>query len=134
MDRPSRPRRIEVRPFPTSRRVVTQTLRAGRRIAPVHGLVSADVTEARRRLESAQPALSLTAFLVASVARAATAHPEVHAYRNWRGQLILHHHVDVATLVEVHTSEGPFPLAHLVRDADLRDCLLYTSDAADDLT
>ncbi|MBK5268209.1 MAG: hypothetical protein JJE47_12320 [Acidimicrobiia bacterium] len=53
--------------------------------------------------------------------RAAAAHPEVHAYRNWRGQLVLHHHVDIAVLVEVITPEGPFPLAHLVHDADARD-------------
>ena len=121
MGQPSRPRRVEVRPFPASRRVVTQALRAGRRIAPVHGLISVDVTEARRRLESAQTPQSFTAFLVASVGRAAAAHPEVHAYRNWRGQLMIHHHVDIAVLVEVHTPEGLFPLAHLVRDADLRD-------------
>lgn len=79
-----------------------------------------DVTEARRRLESAELRQSLTAFLVASVGRAAAAHPQVHAYRNWRGQLVLHHHVDIAVLVEVHTPEGSFPLAHLVRDADQR--------------
>jgi pyruvate/2-oxoglutarate dehydrogenase complex dihydrolipoamide acyltransferase (E2) component len=100
---------------------VTQALRAGRRITPVHGLITVDVTEARRLLESIDPRPSFTAFLVASVGRAAVAHPEVHAYRNWRGQLVLHHHVDIATLVEVHTPEGSFPLAHLVRDADRRD-------------
>ena len=121
MRQSSGPRRVEVRPFPASRRVVTQALRAGRQIAPVHGLISLDVTEARRRLESIEPRLSLTAFLVASVGRAAAAHPEVHAYRNWRGQLVLHHHVDIATLVEIHTPDGSFPLAHLVRDADRRD-------------
>lgn len=59
-------RRVEVRPFPASRRFVTRALRAGRRIAPIHGLISVDVTEARRRLESPQPS---TAFLVASVGR-----------------------------------------------------------------
>jgi len=120
MNQSGRPRRVEVRPIPASRRVVTSALRAGRRIAPIHGLISVHVTEARRRLESAEPPQSFTAFLVASVGRAAAAHPEVHAYRNWRGQLVLHHHVDIAVLVEVHTPEGSFPLAHLVHDADLR--------------
>lgn len=87
----------------------------------MHGLLSLDVTEARRRLASVEPAQSFTAFLVATVGRTAAAHPEVHAYRNWRGRLILHLHVDVAVLVEVTTSEGSFPLAHLIRDADERD-------------
>ena len=116
-----RTRRIEVRPFPASRRLVTRALRAGRRIAPIHGLISVDVTEARRRLAKERSDVSFTGFLVASVGRAAAAHPEVHAYRNWRGQRVLHRHVDIGVLVEVHTAEGSFPLAHLVRDADVRD-------------
>ncbi len=118
MAQPSRPRRVEVRSIPASRRVVTGALRAGRRIAPVHGLISLDVTAARRLLKSTQT--SLTAFVMASVGRAASAHPEVHAYRNWRGRLVLHRHVDIAALVEVQTPDGVFPMAHLVRDADVR--------------
>ncbi len=121
MSEPTRPRRVDVVPFPPSRQAVAQAMRVGRRQAPMHGLFDVDVTEARRRLAQAQPPESLTAFIVAAVARAAAAHPEVHAYRNWRGRLVLHRHVDVATLVEVPTEEGPFPLAHLIRDADIRD-------------
>jgi pyruvate/2-oxoglutarate dehydrogenase complex dihydrolipoamide acyltransferase (E2) component len=73
-------------------------------------------------------ALSLTAFVGASVARAAAAHPEVHVYRNWRGQLVSHHHVDVATIVEVDTAQGPFPLAHVVRDAGSREVADLTAE------
>jgi hypothetical protein len=69
---------------------------------------------------SRDPPGSLTAFVVASVARAAAAHPEVHAYRNWRGQLVTHHHVDVGTMVEISTPQGPFAIPHLLRDADIR--------------
>ncbi|MDH3306437.1 MAG: 2-oxo acid dehydrogenase subunit E2 [Acidimicrobiia bacterium] len=72
-------------------------------------------------MTAAQPPVSLTAFLVAAVGRAAAAHPEVHAYRNWRGRLVLHDHVDIATLVEVRARDESFPLAHLVRDADVRE-------------
>jgi uncharacterized RmlC-like cupin family protein/chloramphenicol O-acetyltransferase len=95
-------------------------MRTGRRLAPIHGLVSLDVTEARSRLAAASEPLSFTAFVVASVGRAAAAHPEVHAYRDWRGRLVVHHFVDVATIVEVIHPDGSFPLAHLVRDADIR--------------
>ena len=49
------------------------------------------------------------------------AHPEVHAYRNWRGQLVVHHYVDVSTSVEITTPQGLFPLVHTIRDADIRD-------------
>ena len=87
---------------------------------PMYGLVDADVTEANRLLVSHDPPWSLTAFVVASVARAAAAHPEVHAYRNWRGQLVTHHHVDVGTMVEIATPQGPFAIPHLLRDADIR--------------
>src|SRR5689334_10668507 len=103
-----RPRRVVVRPFPSERRLVTAAVRAGRRIVPMHGLLEVDVTEARRLLAVPQPPLSLTAFIVASVARAAAEHPEIHAYRDWRGRLVEHRHVDVQTLIEIPTRQGPF--------------------------
>jgi pyruvate/2-oxoglutarate dehydrogenase complex dihydrolipoamide acyltransferase (E2) component len=80
-----------------------------------------DVTVATELLAGHDPPQSLTAFVIASVARAVASHPEVHAYRNWRGQLVMHHHVDVSAIVEVPTPQGPFPLVHTVRDADVRD-------------
>jgi len=95
-------------------------MRAGRRMAPMVGLIDVDVTTANRLLASHQPPSSLTAFVVASVARAAAAHPDVHAYRNWRGQLVTHRHVDVTTIVEIATPQGPFGLPHVLRDADIR--------------
>jgi pyruvate/2-oxoglutarate dehydrogenase complex dihydrolipoamide acyltransferase (E2) component len=95
-------------------------MRAGRRMAPMVGLIDVDVTTANRLLASHQPPSSLTAFVVASVARAAAAHPDVHAYRNWRGQLVTHRHVDVTTMVEIATPQGPFGLPHVLRDADIR--------------
>jgi len=116
----ARVRRVERRPFPAERRLVIAAERAGRHMTPMHGLVEFDVTDARRLLAEHDPPLSFTAFLIASVARAAAAHPDVHAYRDWRGRVVTHQHVDVATLVEIETPGGPFPLAHLVRDADVR--------------
>jgi len=117
---PVRERGITVRPFPASRRLVTAAVRGGRRIVPMHGLFDVDITTARRLLAEVAPPLSLTAFVVASVGRAAAAHPQVHAYRDWRGRLIEHRHVDVQTLIEVPTGQGPFGLVHVVSDADVR--------------
>ena len=117
---PVRPRSQLVSRFPSSRRLVTAAVRAGRRIMPMHGLLEVDVTEAWRRLTATTPHLSLTAFVIASVGRAAGQHPEVHAYRDWRGRLVQHTHVDLQTLVEIATDEGPFGLVHVVRDADIR--------------
>ena len=109
-----------VRPFPPSRRLVTAAVRAGRPIMPVHGLFDVDVSTARRRLAEHDPPPSFTAFVTASLGRAAAIHPEVHAYRDSRGQLVQHRHVDVQTLIEVPTSGGRFGLVHVVRDADIR--------------
>jgi pyruvate/2-oxoglutarate dehydrogenase complex dihydrolipoamide acyltransferase (E2) component len=94
----------------------------------MHGLLELDVTEATGLLRQAEPPLSFTAFVVISVARAAAAHPEVHVYRDWRGRIVSHRHVDVATIVEVETEAGPFPLAHVVRDAESRDVADVTAE------
>jgi hypothetical protein len=56
------------------------------------------------------------------------AHPAVYAYRNWRGQVVSHRHVDVNTIVEIETAQGPFPLAHVIRDADVRDVVELTAE------
>ena len=116
----ARERGVVVRPFPSRRRLVTAAVRSGRRIVPMHGLFDVDITTARRLLAEHEPPLSLTAFVVASIGRAAAAHPEVHAYRDWRGRLVEHRHVDVQTLIEVPTSDGQFGMVHVVRDADVR--------------
>jgi pyruvate/2-oxoglutarate dehydrogenase complex dihydrolipoamide acyltransferase (E2) component len=126
--RPGRRRGVTVRPFPPSRRLVVAAVRAGRRLLPMHGLLEVDVTEARRLLAVNDPPLSTTAFVVAAVARAAAAHPAVHAYRDWRGRLVQHHYVDVQTLVEVPTDEGAFGLVHVVRDADVRSVADITDE------
>jgi hypothetical protein len=101
----ARVRGLDVLRFPSSRRAVTAAVRAGRRIVPVHGLVEADVTDARRLLAGHQPPLSPTAFVIAAVARAVAAHPEVHVYRDRRGRLVQRRHVACRPLVEVPTAQ-----------------------------
>ena len=86
----------------------------------MYGLIELDVTEPRRLIARADTDLSFTAYVVASVAQAASAHPEVHAYRDWRGRLVTHSHVDITTMVEIDTTQGKFPLAVVVEDADIR--------------
>lgn len=117
----TRDRGVQIRPFPVRRRLVTGTLRAGRRSPTMHGLIQVDVTEAYRSVRAASPPLSFTAFVVSCVGRAVAAHPDVHAYRDWRGRLVIARHVDIGTVIEVSTKDGPVPMAHLIRDADARD-------------
>jgi pyruvate/2-oxoglutarate dehydrogenase complex dihydrolipoamide acyltransferase (E2) component len=86
----------------------------------MYGLLDVDVTLARHLLAETDPPSSMTAFLAASVARAAAGHPEVHAYRDWRGRLVTHQFADVGTMVEIATAQGPFPMPHTLHDADIR--------------
>lgn len=44
-----RPRRVQVQPFPSNRRLVTAGLRAGRRMVPMYGLIDVDVTKRTRK-------------------------------------------------------------------------------------
>jgi len=81
-------------------------------------LLQVDVTDAWQRLHDKD--LSPTAFVIACVGRAVAAHPDVHAYRDWRGRLVMHDHVDIATMVDIGTSSGRFPLAHTISDTDTR--------------
>lgn len=102
----------------------------GRRLKPMHGLLSVDVTDVVESLHSSQPPGTLTAHVISATARAVAAHPEVHAYRDWLGRLVIHTSVDVATIVEVETPEGPFPLAHVVRNAAERTVPDVTGELA----
>ncbi|MGW0758447.1 2-oxo acid dehydrogenase subunit E2 [Streptomyces sp. NPDC002814] len=123
-----RPRRVDAGPFPAERRLVVAAQRAGRHMAAMHSLVELDVTAARELLAASDRPVSFTAFVAASVARAAAAHPDVHAYRDWRGRMVRHRYVDVGTMVEVDTAHGPFALPHVLRDADVREVSDLTAE------
>ena len=99
---------------------MTGALTVGRSKFPIHGLIDVDITAARQRLRQSDPPGSMTAFVAAAIGRAAASHPEVHAYVDWRRRLVLHRTVDIATMFEVATPEGTFPLAHVIVDADSR--------------
>lgn len=92
----------------------------------MHGLIEVDVTKASQKLAGTD--VSFTAFMVATVARAAARHPEVHAYRDWLGRIVVHSYVDATTLIEVGTGGAVFPLAYLIRDADIRDVADITEE------
>ena len=116
---------FDIQPFPRERDVVVDAgyLGAGRHIA--YGLAEVDVTEARARLHASAlardadgPPLSFTAFIAACLGRAIQAHPQVQAYRDWRGRLILFHDVDVVTMIEPRP--GAVAIPHILRRANSR--------------
>jgi pyruvate/2-oxoglutarate dehydrogenase complex dihydrolipoamide acyltransferase (E2) component len=112
---------FEVRPFPRERHDVVDALEVGVRRHMVHALLELDVTRARERIRgeaSAGGRLSFTAFLVASLARAIAEDRRLHAYRDWRGRLVLFEDVDVVTLVESEVDAVAIP--HVIRAANRR--------------
>jgi pyruvate/2-oxoglutarate dehydrogenase complex dihydrolipoamide acyltransferase (E2) component len=112
----------EVLPFPPGRKVVVDAgyLGTGRHI--VYGLVEVDVTKARelrRRLSAREGTrISFTAFIAACLARAIESSPEVQAYRDWRGRLVVFHDVDVVTMIEPEAGKVAIP--HIIRNASRR--------------
>ena len=109
-----------VEPFPPSRHAIVNAGRIGVRRHIAHALIEIDVTAARRfiREHKAQTgeSLSFTAFLVACLARAIDENKHMHAYRNWRNQLVLFNEVDVSTMIETQTDRVALP--HVIRAAN----------------
>lgn len=113
---------FETRPFPRGRHDIVDSLEVGVGRHVVHALLELDVTLPRRLLAEAEAGrgerLSFTAFLVASFARAIDADRRLHAYRDWRGRLVLFEEVDVVTLVESELDGIAVP--HVIRAANRR--------------
>ncbi len=86
----------------------------------MHGLLEADVTEARRLIRGQEERTgerpSFTAFLIGCLARAVDEDRAVQGFRRGR-RIVVFDDVDVATLVEVETGTARVPLFHVVRDA-----------------
>lgn len=115
---------FETLPFRPERTAMLDTLRWARKRDLVPILLEVDVTAARRAIRGhrrrTRTGLSLTAWIVSCVARAAAEHPRVHAVRRGRKRLVLYHDVDVALPVERSVGEGEetLPMPFVVRNAD----------------
>jgi pyruvate/2-oxoglutarate dehydrogenase complex dihydrolipoamide acyltransferase (E2) component len=88
----------------------------------IRGLVEIDVTRARQSMREHKArtgeTLSFTAFLAACVGHAVDMNKQVHAYRNWRSQLVLFDDVDIRIQVERDIRGQKFPVPHIVRAAN----------------
>lgn len=114
--------RHELRPFPRERHALTDAFEIGIRRHMVHALLEIDVTRARERIRDLEAStgerLSFTAFVAASLARAIDGDRRLHAYRDWRGRLVLFDDVDVVTLIEANLDGVAVP--HVIRSANRR--------------
>jgi len=113
---------FDILPFHPGREIVIDAGYLASKRHIIYGLVEADVTRARElgRVISTRDKskISFTAFLVASLARAIVSSPEVQAYKDWRGRLIVFHDVDVVTLIEPELGKVAIP--HIIRNANRR--------------
>lgn len=113
-----------IRPFPRSRQLVLDAGWLARRRHMIHGLLTFDVTEPRLRIATHKArtgeTLSFTAFVLYCLGQAVEADRSVHAYRDWRGRLVLFDEVDVTIAVEIKQDGGTFPLVHVMRAVNRR--------------
>lgn len=106
-------------PFPKVRRLMVDGGRLGRQKHIIHGLVEMDVTRARQVIHEHKArtgeTLSFTAFAIACLGRAVDMNKHMHAYRNWRDQLVIFDEVDVNTMFEVEVDGRKIIRPHILR-------------------
>lgn len=108
-----------LRPFPRTRLLMADGGQLGRQKHTIHGLLEFDVTAARAALRRHKAetgeTLSFSAFVLACLGQAIDADKRVHAYRNWRNQLVIYDEVDVNTLFEVEVDGQKTIRPHILR-------------------
>ena len=108
-----------VESIPRMRRFSLDAGYLGRRRHIVHGLIELDVTDVREYIRAYQSrtgeTLSFTAFIIFCLGRAIEENPHMHAYRNWRGQLVLFEDVTISTMFEIERGGKKIPAPHLFR-------------------
>jgi pyruvate/2-oxoglutarate dehydrogenase complex dihydrolipoamide acyltransferase (E2) component len=111
-----------VEPVPAFRQLVIDGMRLAARKHCIHGLVEADITQARQRLREIKDktgeTISFTGFIVYCCARAVGEDRHVHAYRDWRNRLILFDDVDISLPVERLGEGQPVVLQTVIRAAN----------------
>ena len=90
-----------VLPYPRNRLLMVDGGQMGLKKHTVHGLVEFDITQAREAIRQHKlqtgETLSFAAFFLNCLGKAIDTNKQLHAYRNWRNQLIVFDEVDVNT-------------------------------------
>jgi hypothetical protein len=115
----SEPDRFTAQPYPRSRLLMVDGGQMGLKKHMIHGLVEFDITRAREkirqyRVQTGEP-LSFSTFFLACLGKAIDQDRQMHAYRNWRNQLILFDEVDVNMLFEVDVDGKKTIRPHILR-------------------
>ena len=121
-------RSYRVEPIPKMRRFSLDAGYLGRRRHIVHGLIEVDVTKAREQMrvhkEQTGESLSFTAFVIYCLGKAIEANPHLHAYRDWRGRLVIFDEININAMIEVEHKGRRIPMPyifHAVNRYDYRE-------------
>jgi len=108
-----------VLPIPRERRFSLDAGRLGRGKHIVHGLAEIDVTEVRRFIHQHEAntgeKLSFTAFFIHCLGEAIKRHEVLHAYRDWRGRLVIFDDVNITTMIEVEMNGRRVPMPYVLK-------------------
>jgi len=106
-------------PYPRIRLLMVDGGRMGLLKHTVHGLAEFDITQAREAIRQKKArtgeALSFSAFFLTCLGKAIDQDKQMHAYRNWRNQLIIFDEVDVNMLFEVEVDGKKTIRPHIIR-------------------
>jgi pyruvate/2-oxoglutarate dehydrogenase complex dihydrolipoamide acyltransferase (E2) component len=118
---------FQVERYPKMRRLAPDIGWLTRSRYTMRGMLEVDVTLPRQRIREHQArtgeCLSFTAFLTACVGQAVDADKQIHAMRNWKGDLVIFDDVDISVLIEREKDGLKYPLAHIVRAANRKTLL-----------
>jgi len=110
---------FRIESIPKMRRFSLDAGHLGRRRHIVHGLIEVDVTEVRNFIKEYKvksgETLSFTAFVILCLSKAIEKHPQMHAYRNWRNQLVIFEDVNINSMVEIEKEGKKIPIPHIFK-------------------
>lgn len=117
--------------FPVSRRAITDTLSAGRKMHHVAALLEFDINEARAKIAAHKRAgrdVSFTAWIVTLLGKLLSDNKEINCYRQGLSKVVMFNEVDVSIVVERELNGTRQPLPYVVRKANEKDCFAITRE------
>jgi pyruvate/2-oxoglutarate dehydrogenase complex dihydrolipoamide acyltransferase (E2) component len=115
----------KIEPIPAMRRFAFDSGYLGRRRHIVHGLIEVDITKARHFISEHEretgEKLSLTAFIIFCLSKSIEEHPHLHAYRDWRNQLIIYKDINITSMFEVEFDGKKTPIPHVFLEINRKE-------------
>ncbi len=110
---------FKIESIPKMRRFALDAGYLGMRRHIVHGLIEVDVTETRNFIKEHKlktgETLSFTAFIILCLSKAIEKNPHMHAFRNWRNQLVIFEDVNINSMVEIDRNGKKIPIPHIFK-------------------